>query len=297
MSNLDMSLRFQTAPSRGEAPALTPSDTSPGRMMITPGRSSRPPPTSAGVDTNLPRPGVEPGPAVSPSNTTPPTTAAPSATAPPATAPPATTQPPSRHPRRPGLTSRCHHPRASYDAAAGRRFARRRDDGCGGNGRSTAPRAGGRSLLSRINPLNWFGGKQPRAGSTPSRLSRRCRSRSRSRSHRRRRAPPPPRTISRLRCRCMREIGRRPSASAPRGPRRRRSRAGRTRWPIIKDAIKADPHDYDACLGLGLGAMRRCSYAALDALHHAVTLNPESGSALRLRVGAGEKGILSRRGQ
>jgi len=46
------------------------------------------------------------------------------------------------------------------------------------------------------------------------------------------------------------------------------------------EAIKADPRDYEACLALGLAAIKAEDYpASLEALHHAVTLSPDSADA------------------
>ena len=76
-----------------------------------------------------------------------------------------------------------------------------------------------------------------------------------------------------------------------------------SRWRDAMDsyeaAVKADPSYYEACEALGLAAIRSGEYApALEALHHALTLNSESANA---RYGYAwalqKKGLFSRRRQ
>jgi len=46
------------------------------------------------------------------------------------------------------------------------------------------------------------------------------------------------------------------------------------------DAIKADPAYYEACVALGMAAIKAEEFGgALEALHHALTLKPESADA------------------
>ena len=47
-----------------------------------------------------------------------------------------------------------------------------------------------------------------------------------------------------------------------------------------QEAVKADPADYEACEALGMAAIKSEDYAAaLEALHHALAVNPESANA------------------
>jgi tetratricopeptide (TPR) repeat protein len=57
-----------------------------------------------------------------------------------------------------------------------------------------------------------------------------------------------------------------------------------SRWKDAVDsyeqAVKADPADYEACEALGLAAIKSEDYAvALEALHHALVLKPQSPNA------------------
>ena len=49
---------------------------------------------------------------------------------------------------------------------------------------------------------------------------------------------------------------------------------------LYEQAVKADPSDYDACEGLGVSAIKTEEFAAaLESLHHALSLNPDSANA------------------
>jgi tetratricopeptide (TPR) repeat protein len=288
MTNLDRSLRFQAVPGRSETPALTPPDTTPGRITVIPGTPPRPPPTPAGVESNLPRPLVVPGPAVSPSNTTPPSTPAPPVTTPPTAIAPAATAPPA--------ATRSEEPPPPSPAPEPKPAP-------GGNllvGGTTAPAgtgvpppsepAAGRSLLSRINPLNWFGGRAspaPTSDSTPAGGSARPASGTpivTPLPEPPPLTPPPPRPAAAhyLPPPVAMYEGNRETAERLRAQGAAAEKESRWKDALAnyQDAIKADPRDYEACLALGLAAIKSEQFdLALDALHHAVTLNPDSGDA------------------
>lgn len=131
---------------------------------------------------------------------------------------------------------------------------------------------------SMLNPFNWFGGRAKPAPGTPedaangsfrSTLTVTPLPPAQPLTHY---TPPPVMMYKGNRMEADRQMHE--AIAAEKDSRLKEAMAG------YQEAIKADPGYYEACLALGLVAIKAEEYAAaLEALHHALTLKPDSAEA------------------
>jgi tetratricopeptide (TPR) repeat protein len=262
-NGLDKALRFQVG-TAGHAGTSISNEPAPGAISVTPSKGTRPPVTNT-VDAGAPHPPAENAPAaVSPSNSLPPPAstvitppAAPSREPPPTTPPAEATQT-APVPARVAPTVPTSAPIPQPTP-------------------SSAPPPPKKSVLSEINPINWF---RKNSSSTPSS----------TKSNKANSGPvvtPLPDFDSHSSAHynpaeVSVDPGNRQEAVRLRAEGIISEKASRLQEAedSYQAAVKADPSYFDACLSLGLVGIRSEDYStALEALHHAVVLDPESADA------------------
>jgi tetratricopeptide (TPR) repeat protein len=266
-NGLDKALRFQILNSaHATNPPPVSTDTASSNIIVTPSKPLHPPPATNPVETAQPRPATVPSPAVViPSNP------APSAAVVTPPAVPAREPPPAAIPT-PQVTQPALVPAAvatpvltPVPTAAPTPQP---------TTSSTPPPPPKKSVLSKINPLNWFGGKStPNGTNTANPTSTPV-------------VTPLPDLDSRSVHYPLPEVsvatGNHQEAVRLHAEGIISEKASRLTdaQSSYQAATKADPSYFDACLSLGLVAIRTEDFStALDALHHAVTLDPDSADA------------------
>jgi tetratricopeptide (TPR) repeat protein len=261
-NSLDRSMRFQIQlPNHETVPSAVSPEPMPGGMTFNPAKPPHPAPPVAVVETNPTPPPPKPSPAIAPSNTPPPPAPTP-APAPPPAAQSQEPLPPSTTPEPPRNADLAVAP--TTPAAQGRTPP------------ASAPPAK-KTILAKINPMNWFGGKtspapegasaQPANGVpvvTPL-------------------PEPEPRSAAHyIPPTVMMYQGNREEAERLRALGAAAEKESRLKDALAnyQDAVKADPTYYEACLALGLAGIKAEDFTgALEPLHRAVSLNPDSADA------------------
>jgi tetratricopeptide (TPR) repeat protein len=269
-NNLDRSMRIQiqvhgSAPT-SQAPASA--EPAPGQLMFTPNKATRPPAATAPLETNPPPVAPKPPATIAPSNTPPPQAVVTPTPAPVPTPPPAArAQAPP-----PSITSEDLAQIAAPPVLATTVPAEQTSSPA-----TTAPSTNPppkKSVLAKINPINWFGGKVSPSPSDAAAVSGPVVTSLPEPAPRPTPHYTPPAAMTYDGNREQAERLRVEGATAEKESRLKDARAN------YQDAVKADPTDYDASLALGLVSIKAEDFAtALEALHQAMTLKPDAADA------------------